>query len=1177
MRLLLIPALLLGCENKGTVLEDDLTQSSDQDGDGYTTDEDCDDNNSLVNPAAVEICDGSDNNCDGEIDEGVSSTYYSDSDGDGFGDNDDFVEACDQPEGYVPTGNDCDDASGTTYPGAPEACDGEDNDCDGTIDEDTVDTWYADGDGDGYGDAKVSTSDCNPGDGYVDNRSDCDDSNSSVYPTAEEHCDEVDEDCDGDIDEDPVDADTWYYDDDHDLYGDPDVAVVQCERPTNYRTNDLDCDDTNEDINPGADEVCDEVDNDCDGDIDEGLTTSWYVDSDSDGYGDDGTSLEACAQPSGTIADGGDCDDTDADINPGAEEECDGIDSNCDGDSDNIRTLYADDDGDGYGDPDDSQISCESPSGWVEDNTDCDDTEETVYPGAPELCDGLDNDCDGATDEDETWYADDDGDGYGNPDDTVEDCEAPSGYVADDTDCDDTDAGINPGAAEVCDGEDTDCDGSGDATWTSYADDDGDGFGDPDSTLDDCETPGGYVSDDTDCDDTDEDINPDAEEICDGLDNDCDGSTDEDELWYADDDGDGFGDVDTSVTDCEAPSGYVSDSDDCDDGDADINPDAEEICDGLDNDCDGDTDEDETWYADDDGDGFGDPDTTATDCEAPSGYVSDDTDCDDTDADINPDAAEICDSIDNNCDGNIDEDQVFYADDDGDGFGDPDTTATDCEAPSGYVSDSDDCDDTDATISPDAEEVCEDEIDNDCDGEDDACPFEGEYTADEADMISYGGASGDLAGWALSDAGDVDGDGYDDFLIGAPDEDTNGSEAGAAYLIFGLPTDNLILGDGYEATFLGTDASDQAGWSVSGAGDVNDDGYDDFMVGAPEDDDNGSNSGSVMLMLGPVTAGSFGLTGASSLFTGDDSTDYAGWALSDAGDINADGYADLLIGAPGESTNANSAGAAYLILGPASTSDALNSIGYALYGGSTSDQLGYAVSGGGDIDGDGYDDLLIGAPDESTGASQAGAVYVRYGPLSSTGSMSVFVDVELYGTSNNEAAGYALSVSQDANDDGYSDLLIGAPGESTNGNRAGAAYLVYGPLSSGGTVDLADADGIFYGNDGDSNAGWSVSDAGDIDDDGYSDLLIGAPDEDTSANKAGAAYLVYGPGSGSIDLSSSDALVTGSSSGDSAGWSVSGAGDTDRDGYDDFLIGIPSDSTNDTDAGAILLILGRAR
>ena len=200
-----------------------------------------------------------------------------------------------------------------------------------------------------------------------------------------------------------------------------------------------------------------------------------------------------------------------------------------------------------------------------------------------------------------TWYADTDGDGYGDTSSAVSACSAPSGYVAADGDCDEADAAINPGATEVCDTLDNDCDylwdesDAADATlW--YADTDGDSYGDPGSAITRCNEPVGYVADDTDCDDSSSANNPGATEICDGADNDCDGSIDETgatgtATWHADTDGDGYGDPSASVTTCAAPSGYVADDRDCDDGDAAIHPAATEACDGADNDCDGSIDE----------------------------------------------------------------------------------------------------------------------------------------------------------------------------------------------------------------------------------------------------------------------------------------------------------------------------------------------------------------------------------------------------------------------------------------------------------------------------------------------------------------------------------------------------------------------------------------------------------
>jgi len=327
-------------------------------------------------------------------------------------------------------------------------------------------------------------------------------------------------------------------------------------------------------------------------------------------------------------------------------------------DDDDDDTAPVDLDGDGYA---------------IADG-DCDDNDASINPGATEMCDGVDNDCDGAVDEADaadaaTWYADADGDGYGDANTATVACDQPSGYVSDATDCDDTDASVNPLATEMCDGVDNDCDGTVDeadaadaATW--YADADGDSYGDAAVTTVACDQPSGYVSDATDCDDTDGTINPAATEVCDAADNDCDGTVDEADAadaatWYADADGDSYGDVATTMLSCDQPSGYVSDATDCDDTDAAVNPAATEMCDSIDNDCDGTVDEADaadaaTWYADADGDGYGDAATSSASCDQPAGYITDATDCDDTDPAVNPAATEMCDSIDNDCDGTVD-------------------------------------------------------------------------------------------------------------------------------------------------------------------------------------------------------------------------------------------------------------------------------------------------------------------------------------------------------------------------------------------------------------------------------------------------------------------------------------------------------------------------------------------
>ncbi len=343
------------------------------------------------------------------------------------------------------------------------------------------------------------------------------------------------------------------------------------------------------------------------------------------------------------------------------------------------NTYYADSDGDGYGDADIITQADSVPAGYVEDNTDCDDASSTVHPGAQEICDQVDNNCNNEIDEggvcvQHTYYRDADGDGYGDPNDTVAstDPAAPAGYASDNTDCDDANSAVHPGAAEACDGIDNNCSGAIDEgcqgqTYTYYRDSDHDGYGDPVNSIQvtDPAPPAGYVSDNTDCADTSSTVHPGAQEVCDQVDNNCDNAIDEggvcvQHTYYRDADGDGYGDPnDTEAsTDPVAPDGYVENSNDCNDASAAINPAAQEVCDQVDNNCNNAIDEGvtTTYYADSDGDGYGNAGDTTETCSAPAGYIQDNTDCDDTDADINPGAEEIDDNIDNDCDGEVDED-----------------------------------------------------------------------------------------------------------------------------------------------------------------------------------------------------------------------------------------------------------------------------------------------------------------------------------------------------------------------------------------------------------------------------------------------------------------------------------------------------------------------------------------
>jgi len=304
-----------------------------------------------------------------------------------------------------------------------------------------------------------------------------------------------------------------------------------------------------------------------------------------------------------------------------------------------------------------------------------------------------------------------------------------------------------------------------------------------------------------DCDDGDAAIHPAASESCDGIDNDCDGQTDEDLLsvFYQDADGDGFGDADSAELVCEASSGWVVDGTDCDDGDSAINPEADEYCDGVDNDCDGETDDESamdvgTWYADGDGDGYGDLATWVVSCDQPADHVADASDCDDTDAATSPEGEELCDGIDNDCDDEIDEDDAsdareWFADEDGDGYGDPDNGVFACEAPKGYGTDNSDCDDDNGEVYPGGLESIEDEVDGDCDGGDDSFEFltmdarssssvqgprlvtagDTIYLAWAAESLEDGGTLYDALGVSIFDA--------DDLLAGEDDFWSDGSKS----------------------------------------------------------------------------------------------------------------------------------------------------------------------------------------------------------------------------------------------------------------------------------------------------------------------------------------------------------------------------------------------------------------
>ena len=617
LSLVTLPLTLAACAGSSPPKGGGLTGSGasqgpqDGDGDGFSATEDCNDQDAATFPEAVERCDGLDNDCDGAVDEDVQGAFFADADGDGFGDPDAPIASCTPPAGAVPSGTDCNDNDPTAFPAADELCDGVDNNCDGVADEGTRTTAYTDADADGFGDPSTAVSVCGLAADQVERAGDCDDATATSNPDADELCDEQDNDCDGVVDNGV--GTTWYADTDGDGFGSVALSVVACVRPAGYADVPGDCDEGDAGAYPGADEWCNGKDDDCEGDIDEPDAVdalTWHTDADADGFGRIDATTLACAQPAGTVAPAAafDCDDARAATNPAAPETCSGVDDDCDGvvdepDAIDAPTWWLDADADGFGGARLSQRACAVPAGYAAVNTDCDDLRALTFPGAAEVCNDIDDNCDGVSDDGlatPTLYRDSDGDGYGNPAGARTDCDTLPGYVATATDCDDSRSSANPGATEVCDGVDNDCDGSVDAAdaslsggTTVYTDTDGDSYG-TGSALLACGVPTATATRSGDCNDALAAVNPAAAETCNGIDDDCDSLVDDADpgrlggsVFYTDADADGYGLTSATRTACTRPSGTAAAAGDCDDTRATASPAASELCNGLDDDCDG--------------------------------------------------------------------------------------------------------------------------------------------------------------------------------------------------------------------------------------------------------------------------------------------------------------------------------------------------------------------------------------------------------------------------------------------------------------------------------------------------------------------------------------------------------------------------------------------------------------
>jgi hypothetical protein len=540
------------------------------------------------------------------------------------------------------------------------------------------------------------------------------------------------------------------------------------------------------------------------------------------------------------------------------------------------------------------------------------------------------------------------------------------------------------------------------------------------------------------------------------------------------------------------------------------------------------------------------PDDSATDdtgTEVPDDSATDDSATDDsaTDDSATDDSA----TDDSGC-----PKLVFYADTDGDGYGDDAASVEACEAPTGYVATSGDCADADASIHPEATEGVGDGIDQDCsltetcfaDLDDDAYADAGGATVESKDLDCTDPYEGDAAG-ASGDCDDLDPSVNPSALEVCADGIDQDCDGGAG--VCGLPA-SVDLTVGAAALFVGESSGQETGLSVSGAGDVDADGFADLLIGSCNEKDP-SFAGLAYLVAGPVTGKVDLGTAATARMPGIEPDDDAGCSVSGAGDLDADGFADVVVGARNALYGSEARGIAYVLHGPVTGAVDLAKADALLVGEVTRGYAGYSVSNAGDVDGDGSGDVLVAGYGVDT---YQGATYLVHGTVSGAFDLAK-ADARLSGTDDYDVSGESASGAGDVDGDGFADLIVGGLlANGAAGSSSGAAYLVRGPVS--GAYELAKADVVFTGTTGDDNLGDSVSAAGDVDGDGLGDVVLGAPGYD---GDKGCAFLLAGPVD-DPDLGAATATVSGLATDDRAGTVVADAGDTDGNGRGDVLIGL---------------------
>ncbi|RME25175.1 MAG: hypothetical protein D6798_09540 [Deltaproteobacteria bacterium] len=599
--------------------------------------------------------------------------------------------------------------------------------------------------------------------------------------------------------------------------------------------------------------------------------------------------------------------------------------------------------------------------------------------------------------------------------------------------------------------------------------------------------------------------------------------------------------------------GFTPEEGDCNDRDPNIAPGLDEVCDGKDNDCNGSIDDDPaepTWYPDGDSDGYGADHPTLTACSPPEGYVDRGGDCDDGDATIHPDAVEACNAIDDDCDGQTDEEPTadpltWYFDADGDGWGDDSRTIKQCQPPEGYTDRGGDCEDLDDAVNPDADEVCGNGLDDDCDDDPDDCRLQGELSVDDAAAVIYGETPGDELGVAVAWLS-IDEPGTA-AVIGAYGANPVSVDEGVAMVV--------DAATGTRCTAAGSAEYASLGWSIATGGDFSGDGQDDFAAGANNDTDGGSVriydgacAGDGPAPLLTVLAGAPGAQ--------------LGFSLSPLVDVDRepDGIVDLLAGAPRWQEAAPDGGAAVLVKGPRTGTLRMADAPLMVEGDVEGQGLGLATALG-DLTGDGTADLIVSGPAWEHPEVVAG-VFVFDPELSGRIGLSDAV-ASIADTVTNTLLGMRVAAGADLNAEGHEDLVLSAIPPDTAMPNSGAVYLALGPLSTASSVD--DHIRISEGSEANALLGSSLG-IGDFNGDDHPDLAAGAIG---AADGEGAVWVWSGPISGPAP----PAATLTFSDGAGMGSSVAPGGDFDGDGTPDILVG---GSGTDARAGMAAVFLGRS-